>query len=47
MTGTLADGFESSEWVCLMDGCYEIVVTSGTEPTEIGFKFIDEVGVAC
>ena len=47
VTGTLADGFESSEWVCLMDGCYEIVVTSGTDPTEIGFKFIDEVGVAC
>ena len=45
VSGTLATGYESSEWICLSDGCYEIVVSSGTEPTEIGFKFVDEVGV--
>jgi hypothetical protein len=42
-TGTLADGFESSHWICLADGCYELIVSSGTAPSEISFGFHDEV----
>ena len=42
-TGTLADGFESLEWICLSDGCFELVVSSGTADSEISFEFQDEV----
>ena len=42
-TGTLEDGFETQEWVCLADGCYELVVSGGSASSEIGFEFIDEV----
>ena len=42
-TGTLADGFESLEWICLSDGCFELVVSSGTADSEISFEFEDEV----
>ena len=42
-TGTLEDGFETQEWVCLADDCYELVVSGGSASSEIGFEFIDEV----
>jgi len=43
-SGTLADGYESSEWVCLANGCFELVVSSGSADSEISFRFDDEVG---
>ena len=42
--GTLASGFSSVDWLCLADGCYEIVVDGGAADSEIGFEFVDEVG---
>ena len=42
--GTLADGSYGVEWMCLEDGCYELLVGGGAADSEIGFKFIDEVG---
>ena len=42
-SGTLGDGFEGSDWICLADGCYEIVVGGGLADSEIGFEFYDEV----
>ena len=42
-SGTLPDGFESSEWICLADGCYEFFTSSGSADTEISFEFVDEV----
>ena len=38
--GTLADGSESLEWLCLADGCFELVVTGGSAPSEIGFECV-------
>ena len=43
--GTLAAGFEAFDFLCLPDGCYEIVVDGGAADSEIGFEFIDEVDV--
>ena len=42
-SGTLGDGFEGSDWICLADGCYEIVVGGGSADSEVGFEFYDEV----
>ena len=42
-SGTLDDGSEGSNWLCLADGCYELVVGGGSADSEIGFEFIDEV----
>ena len=42
--GTLASGFSGVDWLCLADGCYEIVVDGGAADSEIGFEFVDEVG---
>ena len=42
--GTLASGFSGVDWVCLADGCYEIVVDGGAADSEIGFEFVGEVG---
>ena len=43
-SGTLGDGLsETSDWLCLADGCYEIVVGGGSADSEIGFEFYDEV----
>merc|ERR1719454_1384261 len=42
--GTLASGFSSVDWLCLADGCYEIVVDGGAADSEIGFEFVDEAG---
>ena len=42
-SGALGDGFEESDWICLVDGCYEIVVGGGSADSEIGFEFYDEV----
>ena len=47
VTGTLVDGAEGSEWLCLTDGCYELYISGGTANTEISFSFVDEVRVAC
>ena len=44
VSGTLADGFEGHHWVCLVDGCYEMVVGGGSAESEISFEFIDEIG---
>ena len=40
--GTLANGGFGVEWMCLEDGCYELLVGGGTADSEIGFEFIDE-----
>ena len=29
-SGTLGEGFEQADWICLVDGCYEIIVGGGT-----------------
>ena len=42
-SGTLTDGFEGSDWLCLADGCYELIVGGGSADSEIGFEFLDEV----
>ena len=43
-SGTLGGGLsEASDWLCLADGCYEIVVGGGSADSEIGFEFYDEV----
>ncbi len=42
--GTLASGPSGVDWLCLADGCYEIVVDGGAADSEIGFEFADEVG---
>ena len=42
-SGTLGDGSEGCEWLCLTDGCYELAVGGGSADSEIGFEFIDEV----
>jgi outer membrane biosynthesis protein TonB len=44
--GTLDDGSEGFDWLCLPDGCYELIVGGGAESEldEIGFEFIDEIG---
>ena len=42
-TGTLNSGFETMLWECLADGCYELVVSSGSADSEISFAFYDEV----
>ena len=41
--GTLGAGYEQADWLCLADGCYEIVVGGGSADSEIGFEFYDEV----
>ena len=43
-SGTLADGYEGSDWLCLADGCYELSVGGGSADSELGFELIDEVG---
>ena len=42
-SGTLDDGSEGSDWLCLTDVCYELVVGGGSADSEIGFEFVDEV----
>jgi hypothetical protein len=44
-SGTLASGFEGSNWLCLADGCYELIVGGGSADSEIGFEFLDEVHI--
>ena len=43
-SGTLADGSYGIEWMCLEDGCYELLVGGGAADSEIGLEFLDEVG---
>ena len=42
-SGTLASGSEGSDWLCLADDCYELVVGGGSADSEIGFEFFDQV----
>ena len=42
VSGTLDEGYEQADWLCLRDGCYEIVVGGGSADSEIGFEFYDE-----
>ena len=42
-SGTLVAGAEGSDWLCLADGCYELIVGGGSADSEIGFEFVDEV----
>ena len=42
--GLLVDGYSSTEWLCLANGCYELEVTAGSAPGEIGIEFHDEGG---
>ena len=44
-SGTLANGSEGSDWLCLVDGCYELTVGGGSTDSEIGFEFFDEVRI--
>ena len=44
-SGTLANGSEGFDWLCLVDGCYELRVGGGLADSEIGFEFLDEVRV--
>merc|ERR1719473_963393 len=41
--GTLASGFSGVDWLCLADGCYEIVVDGGAADSEIGFELVDAI----
>ena len=43
-SGTLGEGFEQADWICLVDGCYELAVGGGSADSELGFRFVDEVG---
>ena len=43
-SGTLADGAQGYDWLCLPDGCYELLVSGGSAISEVGFEFLDEVG---
>merc|ERR1719324_1631068 len=40
--GTLTSGSSGTDWVCLADGCYELVVSPGTGQESV--TFIDEIG---
>ena len=46
-TGTLADGSESLEWLCLADECYELVVSGGDALSEVGFECVSVSTVIC
>ena len=40
-SGTLAGGYN---WLCLDNGCYELMVGGGSADAELGFEFIGKVG---
>ena len=44
LSGTLEDGPAGSNWLCLADDCYELVVGGGSADSEIGFAVRDEHG---
>ena len=44
VSGSLSDGFSGFSWICLSNGCYEIVCGGGAADSEIGFEFIDAEG---
>ena len=44
LSGTMNDGFEQSDWVCLENGCFELLVSGGSAESEISFEFMDEEG---
>ena len=46
LNGTMDDGFEQSDWLCLEDGCFELVVGGGSAESELSFEFMDEVRFA-
>ena len=43
-SGTLGEGFEQADYICLADGCYELAIGGGSADSEIGFRFVDEIG---
>ena len=40
--GTLETGCEGSDWMCLTNGCYELVVSGGYNLDEVSFDFRDQ-----
>ena len=44
LSGTLEDVPAGSNWLCLADDCYELVVGGGSADSEIGFAVRDEHG---
>ena len=46
-TGTLTDGSESLEWLCLTDGCYELAVSGGDALSEVGFEYVSVLSIMC
>ena len=49
-SGTLSDGYAGVDWLCLTDGCYELLVpgldsggASQEQIAELSFEFRDEV----
>ena len=40
--GTLDSGCEGADWMCLRDGCYELVVSGGYNLDEVSFDFRDQ-----
>jgi hypothetical protein len=43
-TGTLSSGSYGADTLCLATGCYDIVVTGGSYPSEVSFNFGSVVG---
>ena len=43
-SGTLDDGFTAFHFLCLPNGCFELMVSGGTADSEISFEFFDEIG---
>ena len=35
-SGTLEDGYIGFQYICVIDGCYELVIGGGTADSEIG-----------
>ena len=36
-----SSGSAATAWLCLSDGCYELVVSAGDAGSEVGFAFLD------
>ena len=47
LSNTLDDGFQRSDWLCLEDGCFELVFGGGSAESEMSFEFLDEVRRGC
>ena len=42
--GTMENGYQDTVWLCLRNGCYELIVGGGNADSEISFNFVDEIG---